>query len=497
MLAKLHIRIHSLPYTVQLALKAIIITSILVIISPFAWTGVFRKIKSPQTIRIPGDSLAYPANDTVSPDIQREILWQQLLHLFQTHSPGVAQIRPFSPANKTQPHNSFSPNLPDLISLEEKDIKYLQDTHSSYVSKITSHNAPALVYNEDTHGIVTTASGRYLHILLVSVRMLRRTGCLLPVQVFVERIEDFKSSICGLHLPALGASCYLFSNIIGDNIQDYGVTAFQLKIFAILFSTFENVLFLDADNLAVSDPTPLLIEEPLASNGLVLWPDFWVLTASPIYFDVSQQDQLTPTSRPSSESGQLLVSKKRHASTLLLAAYYNFYGPHHYYPLLAQGGPGQGDKETYCAAAVALKLSYYVVHEHVDEVGPKKKDGTIRGIAMAQHNPVADNLRTQKKLTKSPPWIFIHHHNPKLDPMDIFNSDAPTRNDGTGRWQRMWGSAVSKTKFGGVDMEKRLWQELCLVACSIQPDGPGSRARKTCANCKKYTQTMFGREGAF
>lgn len=498
MLAKLHMKHFSPSSAAQLTLRVLVITSILIVISSYANPTWFRASDSSRPVGIPSHFLAASANATNSFGLQREIFWQQLLHLFKANAPSCPQIQPTSSVNKTLFANKMMPSLPDLISLEEQDITHLRDTHSVYVSAITGNKAPRLVYNEGTQGIVTTASGTYLHILLVSIRMLRRTGCVLPVEVFVERPEDFKHPICGAQLPLLQANCYLFSDVIGDDLQDYGITTFQLKVFSILFSSFENVLFMDADNLAVDDPTPLLDldKAPFQSHGLVAWPDFWVVTASPIYFDVSSQNQLSSTTRPSSESGQLLVSKKLHTPTLLLTAYYNFYGPTHYYPLLAQGGPGQGDKETYCAAARALKMSFYVVKEPVSEIGHKRGDD-FRGVAMAQHNPIADHERVQKSSPK-PNTTFVHHHNPKLDPNTIFDEDSPTRTM-TGTWQRMWGGDVAKTKkrFGGIDMERRLWQELCIVACGVESDDSEKLAKNNCENCKDYTRTIFGREWAF
>ncbi|KAK7679537.1 Golgi alpha-1,2- mannosyltransferase [Cerrena zonata] len=54
--------------------------------------------------------------------------------------------------------------------------------------------------------------------------------------------------------------------------------------------------------------------------------------------------------------------------------YYNYYGPDYYYPLLSQGAAGEGDKETFIAAAHKLKLPYYQVKEFNREFGPFRGD---------------------------------------------------------------------------------------------------------------------------
>lgn len=495
MLASVQMRSCNLSHKYQLALRLLAITSIVIIFIIYTRIGSFRQFHT-GVFNVPVELSTTSANDTSSPGGRHEIFWQQLLRLFKNYAPDVPKLKPLPPATATAFANQDLRDLPNLISLKDKEVMQLKDAHTSYVRNIMGRNPPKLVYEQDTKGIVTTASGRYLHFLMVSLRMLRRTGCLLPVEVFVERSEDFKSPICEAHLPALGARCFLFAETIGDDLQAHGVTTFQLKIFAILLSSFEDVLFLDADNLAIHDPFSLLTNEPFITNGLVIWPDFWAVTASPVYFNVSSQDSFSPLSRPSSESGQLLVSKKQHAPTLVLAAYYNFYGPTHYYPLLSQGGAGQGDKDTYCAAAMALKASFHAVQEPVSEMGHLRNE-LFRGIAMAQHSPTTDTQGTSQSPLKKSPTIFVHHHNPKLDPLNIFNGETPTRAV-SGKWQRMWGSvAKTKRRFGGLDIERRLWQELCIVACAVRPDGWGSRARKSCDQCKDYTRVVFGREGAF
>lgn len=48
--------------------------------------------------------------------------------------------------------------------------------------------------------------------------------------------------------------------------------------------------------------------------------------------------------------------------------YYQLYGPSIYYPLLSQGTLGQGEKETYVAAAMALNMSFYQIHTPPDTI---------------------------------------------------------------------------------------------------------------------------------
>ncbi|KAE8446555.1 hypothetical protein EG329_011887 [Mollisiaceae sp. DMI_Dod_QoI] len=53
---------------------------------------------------------------------------------------------------------------------------------------------------------------------------------------------------------------------------------------------------------------------------------------------------------------------------LLVAAYYNIFGKW-YYVLITQGGPGEGDKDTFIPAALALNESFYVVEKLPEPLG--------------------------------------------------------------------------------------------------------------------------------
>lgn len=236
----------------------------------------------------------------------------------------------------------------------------LRSAHSSFLSLSENMTLP---YQIGTKGIVSTASGALLPIFLISLRMLRRTGCVLPVELFVRDSGEYDEHICADVLPSLGAHCVLLSDLIGASSTSQHslqkVEKYQLKAFSILFSSFEDVFFLDADNLLLQDPTPLFSTSrstsPFKDNGLLLWPDFWASSTSPLFYDLASLPMPPLTMQASVESGQLLVSKRRMRRELLMTAYYNMYGPEWYYPLLSQGAPGQGDKETFFAGAEAVR----------------------------------------------------------------------------------------------------------------------------------------------
>ena len=187
-----------------------------------------------------------------------------------------------------------------------------------------------------------TAGGKYINVLLVSLRMLRRSESHLPAEIFFDKWTPEVRNLCDKILPDLNARCLVFGEIWTSTSSMRKLQSYQLKIFALLFSTFEEVLFLDADAFPGFNPDALFISEPFAGAGLVTWPDFWAVTSSATFFEVAKLPFAEISDRASTESGVLMVSKRRHSRTLLLAAYYNYFGPGIYYPLLSQGAQGEG-----------------------------------------------------------------------------------------------------------------------------------------------------------
>jgi alpha 1,2-mannosyltransferase len=55
------------------------------------------------------------------------------------------------------------------------------------------------------------------------------------------------------------------------------VKGFVLKVFAILFSSFRDILYLDADNNVVRDPRYMFENESYKQKGALFWHDFWLL----------------------------------------------------------------------------------------------------------------------------------------------------------------------------------------------------------------------------
>ena len=68
------------------------------------------------------------------------------------------------------------------------------------------------------------------------------------------------------------------------------------------------IIFLDSDNVAITDPTSLFDTPEYVDKGAVLWPDYWASSAAP-----DLQRILPQVTLPSNtlESGQMVLNKCR------------------------------------------------------------------------------------------------------------------------------------------------------------------------------------------
>ena len=392
-----------------------------------------------------------------------------------------------------------APARPNTLEMPSGDVEKMRKAHSDLVHRLNT-NPPKMVYTPGTRGIVSTAGGSYLPILVISLRMLRRTGAKLPMEVFLADKTEYESYICETVLPGLNAKCVILSDILDAVPKAATITHYQYKVVAMLFSSFEELLFLDSDAFPIREPMELFAAEPFASHGMVLWPDYWASTASPLFYRITSQPIPSMTLRQSSETGEILISKKQHQRTLLLATYYNYYGPEVYYALLSQGSPGEGDKETFLAAAGVFNESVYQVSEQVRAIGHFTPEGDLAGSAMVQYDPVEDHRLTQQGLwrvknqsvAEAPEPFFVHANFPRFNPATIFGK-LDVIKDADGNYQRAWTDGKATIKNFGYDVERGFWEEITWVACELQDkfaDWAGKHG--ICEHAKDYSKSVFG-----
>ena len=385
------------------------------------------------------------------------------------------------------------------IGLPAESIKSLAQSHL----KLITHTAFDQV-NERAAGlykgtgIVTVAGGPYFAPAIVGIRMLRKTNSTLPVQVFLHSQSEYEREVCEEVLPTLNAECF----VIEDHLRKtnpFSVNTYQLKVLAMLFSSFEKILFLDSDCFPLSDPKELFTSEPFKSKGFLSWPDYWVATEDPSFYTIAGLATF-PKGVParSSETGQMMIDKSKHLSSLLLATYYNIFGPDFYYPIMSQGAAGMGDKETFLASVVVLRKPFYRTQEHVGTIGYVDPNGDFHGGAMVQYHPgdewilLHGNSSDKERLSfEKPRPFFLHANLPKmnvghlLDDNDIFL-------EGTEQRIRLWGEKSSTIPMFGYDIEKTVWDEMRHMACRMHTVLEDFKGRwKICERANKHYRELF------
>lgn len=407
------------------------------------------------------------------------------------------------------------------LSKEEKE--ELKRAHGLFLSKMPKEFPEELLSHKNFplmkgDGILYLGGGRYNQLLLTSLKVLRDSGSKLPVEVVLPQALDFNREFCDKILKVFDASCRILLDFIPEDIAK-GLTGYQYKSLALLISSFERILYLDADNFVINKVDEYFVNAPFTESHMVLWPDLWRRSTSPHFYDIAgitvhenkkeresyfigderrspniilYHDSFGALPEASSETGQTMINKRVHFRTLVLTMYYNFFGPNYYYPLLSQGAAGEGDKETLIAAAHGLKLPYYQVQEFDREFGPMKGNSKHELFGMGQYDPIVDYFQQQESevflnrgplnlaltdsddtksnynyhLYTSSRLLFLHANWPKLYLREFFLDNAFGRGVKVGDDRRRLYGHELKEFLNGYDFELVIMKAIEYLYCS-------------------------------
>ena len=434
--------------------------------------------------------------------------WEKLAGELSRTEPKVSKValdrRP--QRDKFDPHGRFPQLMTDAIRLPKDQLDSLKQTHNAFVQSIREL-APNMPFQPGSRGIVMTVSNHYLGIAITSLLMLRRAGSKLSVQLFLDSADDNDRRRCDEAVERLNTRCLSIDDFLKlppNSTTTPKIQKYQFKVFALLFSSFDDILFLDADAFPVHRPDYLLDVEPYKSYGLVTWPDFWLPTVSPHFYKIAgvAPPNVTMSSR-SSESGMMLYSKARHAESLLLATYYNMYGPDLYYPLHSQGAWGEGDKETFMLGARILGKPFWQVTTPPEffttedlhhgtgiwQMDPQQDWLLQMWIKQQSEKPAKGEYPAQEyesENDKMPRRMFAHHNLVKIDAKRLSASVGKTLYKKThNKYSRLWGPDSNTTiAAAGYDVEKVVWEEIIKANCQ-------QTFLEECEKIKDYYDSVF------
>uniref|UniRef100_H3GWP8 Glycosyltransferase family 71 protein n=1 Tax=Phytophthora ramorum TaxID=164328 RepID=H3GWP8_PHYRM len=252
-------------------------------------------------------------------------------------------------------------------------------------------------------GIVMVVYPKLLASAYATIRVLRDVyRCQLPIEIWF-RPDEMKPND-GILQPLRHLASHE-SNITFQEIHDRFAKRFVAKVHAIYHSSFDRVLFLDADNVPVRDPTFLFESPEFVKTGAIFWPDFW----HPGYtiFGIHENSLLWEfldmpyVDMFEQESGQLVVDRRRHAAPLELVRFYARHRPNFFSRLRL----AWGDKDLFRLAWVKLDVPFHMIQTPPGMAGTIV-DSFLRsdfcGMTMVQHDADGEVLfmhRNQHKLT--------------------------------------------------------------------------------------------------
>ncbi|KAL3459776.1 putative alpha-1,3-mannosyltransferase [Aspergillus heterothallicus] len=236
------------------------------------------------------------------------------------------------------------PELMKRLDMSETEVIHTYESYRSIITKMSTLLFPwtAPYFPDHMHlhaqfyrsgkGIVFTAGDKQAPFLLTSIPTLRQLGCHLPIEVMYLGDRDLSQSVRE-ELEALpGVTTRDLRQMVND--QGWKLAGWAGKPFAILFASFREVIFIDADSLFFQNPELLFVDEDYLQTGALFFKDRIILPElkrkflqdvlpKPLSSKVLESRFWTGDSGHMQESGVVVVDKWRHFIPLLLVTRMN------------------------------------------------------------------------------------------------------------------------------------------------------------------------------
>jgi ADP-heptose:LPS heptosyltransferase len=270
-----------------------------------------------------------------------------------------------------------------------KTRKKLTDDSAAAESEVFIRRLPGKGPEFTGRGIVICGGGtKYFTNAWVCIRMLRHLDCKLPIQLWHlgpgEMDWKMERLVASLDVECVDAFAIRKQHpcrILGG---------YQLKAYALLHSSFREVILLDADNVPLIDPELLFDTSEYRNTGALFWPDYGRLDRSRSIWRVCG---VAYREEPEFESGQIVVDKQRCWKALRLSLWYNEHSDLFYRHI-------HGDKDTFHMAFRKLDMPYAM---------PAKPIESLEGV-MCQHDFKGNRILQHRNSRK---WS-LHEENKRI-----------------------------------------------------------------------------------
>lgn len=258
-----------------------------------------------------------------------------------------------------------------------------QQQHRDRATKFIS-TIPVYPGHFNGRGIVITGGGKYFVSAYVTIRVIRHVGCTLPIELWHldGEMDDEMIDMVGEH----GVTCHNASELARGTgyFLDHWWKGWQLKAFALLHSSYREVLMLDADSYPVRDPSFVFDWPDYQRTGAIIWPD--VGSSARLFPTLAAQVLGVPQfTEGAAESGQLVANKEQTWRALNLAKHFNADADFVYHIVY-------GDKDTFPVAFHRLGMPYSRMTPNCKMNGPGIQQLDDRGAVLFNHR-IHDKFR--------------------------------------------------------------------------------------------------------
>ncbi|CAF1530880.1 unnamed protein product [Adineta ricciae] len=247
-------------------------------------------------------------------------------------------------------------------------------------------------------GIVTSTRKSVYFRFLATLRLLRWLNCTLPIEIFQfpnELNENQLSELQNINQ----VSVHILNN--RESVQDRSTNRYAIKLRALIESSFEHILWLDADNIPVCDPEYLFDLPHYTRSAAIFWPDFWTSSQNnPIWKILNLTCRAEDYEQ---EAGQLLINKKLSWKALHSSLHLN--GDSDVMKVLL------GDKDTFRLSWRVLNIPFYFIRKYLAIAGfyhrnfNSSESREFCGHTMVQHDPFGEILFLHANMIKYHPHL--------------------------------------------------------------------------------------------
>ncbi|MEM7394781.1 MAG: hypothetical protein AAF492_20810, partial [Verrucomicrobiota bacterium] len=287
-------------------------------------------------------------------------------------------------------------------------------------------------------GIVLCGGGEaYFPSIWVCVNMLRSLGCRLPIELWYLGRAEMNRAMIELLEPLDVVARDAFAVEKTYPMERLG--GWELKPYALVHSRFEDVLYIDADNVPLRNPEFLFESAAFKKTGALFWPDRCRNAEGQNFLSRKAWDLLGLPYRdePEFESGQLVLRKKQVWKALQLTLHLNSHSDFYYRYFY-------GDKDTFHLAWRRLEQPFQLM--------PHPPQSLKNDLGMVQFDENGDALFCHLCALK---WNLHHVHRdvaeyPFAEPACRFLIEL----------RRVWNGEVRPLPSAFSDSEKAAFEEI-------------------------------------